>query len=190
MKWQRNVACHARDVDDRTASLLAHHWNYRLHARERAEEIRFEKIVAGVRVGLRNRVEKTMTGIVDPDIDTLEMMEGQREDAVDLLGMAHIARESNRPFGKADSCSGRLGSRGIARQQDDAGAVGGKFFRDRFADSHRSAGDYDYLSVEFHAGVVFVAARQVKMTSDGVVQSNCFQSRFWRFRDPSSAIST
>ena len=54
------MAGDAGDIDDRTASLLTHDRNDGLHGRQSAEEIRFEKVVAGVHVHLGDGVEQAV----------------------------------------------------------------------------------------------------------------------------------
>src|SRR5581483_795953 len=121
--------------------------------------------MAGMQVGLYDRIEQTMTGIVDPHIHTLKVMQREAEDAVDFFGVADVAAQCHGSVRESNSTPRRFRSRLIARQHDNVCAFGCKLFRDRLADTHRGAGDYDYRSVEFHVRVVFSARRQVKMTN-------------------------
>src|SRR5256885_8471895 len=45
-----------------------------------AEEIGFEHVAKGWHFHLRNRIEESVARVVDPYIDTLEVMQGQGED--------------------------------------------------------------------------------------------------------------
>ena len=80
-----------------------------------AEEVRLEHVVAGMHIDLRDGIEQPVAGVVDPDIDTLEMMQGQGENAVDLFRVADIAGESNGAIGIPDAGASGFGTGGVAR---------------------------------------------------------------------------
>ena len=165
MEWQRDVPGHTRDVDDAAAALFAHHRNHSLHGRQWAEEVGLEKFVGGRHVHLRNGVEQAVSRIVDPNIDSLEMMQGEAKNAIDLFRVANVAREGNGALRKCDTSTRRFCPGGDTREQDHIRTCGRKSLGNRLPDTHGSACDYDYLSVEFHARVVCETALQVKVTS-------------------------
>ena len=68
-----------------------------------AKEIRFEHFVARRHVHLCDRIEQTVTGVIDPHIDTLEMVQGQRQNAVDLFGVTYVAGKRDSAVEKTDS---------------------------------------------------------------------------------------
>ena len=107
-------------------------------------------------------IHQSVAGVIDPDVDALEMMQGQAENAIDLLGVANIAGKRDGAFGKADALAGGLGPRRIAREQHDACSLLRKNFGDGLADAHGGARDHDHFASEFHARVVFSAPQQVK----------------------------
>jgi hypothetical protein len=131
-------------------------------------EVGFEHLVTGGHLHLRNRVEQTVSGIVDPYVDALEMMQGEREDAVDLFRVTDVARKRDRAIGKADACARNLGPGSVARQHHHARSLLRKSFRNCLADAHRGARNHNHFPCEFHARVVISATRQVKML-DGTV---------------------
>ena len=53
-------------------------------------------------------------GIVDPDIDVLEVMQSERENAVDLFRVANVAGERYGSFGVPDSRTSGFSTGGIA----------------------------------------------------------------------------
>ncbi len=88
-------------------------------------------------------IEQAVSGVVDPDVAAIEVMQGQAEDAVNLFAMANVAGEGQSAIGMADAAAGSFGASGIAREHDEVGAVIGEDFGDRFADAHGSASNND-----------------------------------------------
>ena len=112
---------------------------------------------------LRDGIDQAVPGVVDPDVDALEMMQGEREHAVDIFGVPDVkdnaAVRSRKPM-RTRAASARAASRD---SMHNARALLGKHFGNRLADAHRSARDHDDFPFKFHARVVFSAARQVKV---------------------------
>src|SRR3954447_6396060 len=162
-KW--NVSGNARDVNDGAAALPAHYRDHSVHRRHGTKKVRLEQVMACMHVGLCNGIEESVSCVVDPDIDALEVMQGQCEYAINFFRVPHIAGESDGAIYKADtgSCSFCAGL--VTREHDDTGSLRSELLRNRFSDAHRCPGDYDYRSVEFHVRVVFSAPRQVKTTN-------------------------
>jgi len=124
------------DIDDRTATLLTHDWDDGLHRGEGAEEVGVEQIAAGVHVGLGNGVEEAVAGVVDPDIDPLEVMQRERENTIDFFGVADVAGKGDGTIENADAGASRFGASGIARKKNHRCAFLYKSFCDRFSDAH------------------------------------------------------
>ena len=55
-----------------------------------------------------------MAGIVDPDINALEVMKGQREDTINFLRVANVAGEGYGAIGITNACTGGFGAGGVA----------------------------------------------------------------------------
>lgn len=116
-----------------------------------------------------------MAGIVHPNVDTFEMMERERDDAVDLFGIAHIAGQRNRsiehrPIHVAQSGPRGFRSRCIARQHHHAGSLFCELPGNRLADSHgRTRHHYDFPH-KFHARVCIVA-EPASQDADGTALS-------------------
>lgn len=153
------------NVDNCPAALLAHDVNRGLHGGDNAEEIRFEHLVACAHIHLRNRIEQAMSGIVDPNINALKMMQGERDDAVDFFRVANITGESDGAFSMSDAVASGLGARSITREQNHICSLIDEKLGDSFADTHGSPGDNDDFPLQFHARVVCAGARQVKMAN-------------------------
>ena len=105
-----------------------------------------------------------MSGVVDPDVDALEMMQGETQNSVDLFGVPYVAGERYCAFGKSDARPSCLRSCGVAGEQHHARTFTAESLRNRLPDAHRSARDYDDLPVQFHVRVVFSTTLQVKVT--------------------------
>src|SRR5579862_5370857 len=116
-----------------------------------------------------------MSGIIDPDVDSFEVMQCEAENAVDFFGVANVAGKGGCAFEETHSCARGFGTRGISREQHDARALGRECFRNRLANAHRCARDYDYLTVEFHDRVCMLRAAASQYNRRAVVQStkNC-----------------
>ena len=123
--------------------------------------------MTGWHVDLRDGIQQTVSGVIDPYIDALEVMQSQSQHAVDVFGVADVARKaavrSGRPI-RARAASAR---RRIAREQHDTRSLLREKLGNGLADAHRSTGDHDYFPDKFHARVVFSAAWQVKMSRYG-----------------------
>ena len=98
--------------------------------------------VAGCHIHASNGVEHAVAGVVDPDINPLEVMNGQADGAVDLFAMADVASQREGTVAVADAGAGGFGASGITGQKRDAGSLIDKKFGNGFADAHRSAGDH------------------------------------------------
>ncbi len=119
-------------------------------------------------LGLRNGIQQTVSGVIDPDVDALEVMQRKREHAVDFLGVADVAGQGDGAFGTTDPQASRLGASRIARQQNHARSFLCKTLGNCLADSHGSARDHNNFARKVHARVVFCATRQVKRRAGGV----------------------
>ena len=64
---------------------------------------------------------------------------------------------------ESDTETRGLGALCIAGKQDDARSLRGEVLRDRFSNTHRSAGNHDHLTLEFHTRVLFRTRRQVNV---------------------------
>src|SRR5207245_5229946 len=71
-------------------------------------------------------VRHSVSRIVNPDVDSVVVMESEAEDALDLLAIAYVAGQSERALGVADAAAGRFGAAGIAGEQNNARTVVGK----------------------------------------------------------------
>src|SRR5690349_12347346 len=114
MERQWNVSGNAGNVDDRAASLLLHDRYNRLHAFECAEQVRVENLA---HVGHGDAVERsqdTPARVVDPDVDSLEMMKREPNGSIDFFTMPDIASQGHGLAQKANSCPRRLGTARIA----------------------------------------------------------------------------
>jgi hypothetical protein len=138
-----------------------------------AEEIGFEQFVAGLHVCFRYRIEQTVPGVVDPDIDSFEVVQSQSENAVNLLGVANVAGQRGGAVGIPDPKASGFGPRGVPRQQNDARSFFGEDLGNCLADAHRSTRNHHDPALEFHDRVVFSATRQVKMRSGAVALTSC-----------------
>ncbi len=154
MKRKRNVTGNARDIDDRSRTLLLHHGQCGLHAGDRPEEISVEGFPAGVHVHVSDRVHESVAGVVDPDIDALKVMQGKTDDAVNLFAVADVARERQGVLDVADALARGFGASRIPREQHNLGAFVGKKLRDRFSDTHGSARDHHNFSRDTDLTVV------------------------------------
>src|ERR1700720_4827037 len=99
------------------AALLPHEGSDCLHRIHRAEKIGLEHLVAGRHVSLRDGIEQAVPGVVDPDINALEMMQRQAENTIDLLRVPDVAGKRDRAI-LTDAHAGSLGSCGIAWKQN------------------------------------------------------------------------
>ena len=104
-----------------------------------AEEIGLEGLPAPRHIDIRDRIQDSVTGVVYPDIDALEMVQGQAHNPINLLAIAHIASESQRALAVADPPAGGFRAFRIAREQHHTCAPIGKDFGNRLADAHGGA---------------------------------------------------
>src|SRR5215472_1871912 len=73
---QRNVPGNTGDVDDRSRSLFLHNRNHCLHPCKSAEQVGFKQVATRGEIHLRNRVDEAVPCVVDPNVDSVEMLNG------------------------------------------------------------------------------------------------------------------
>lgn len=159
---------HAGDVDDRASALRFEDWRHRLNALDRTEQIGLEHSPALFHRHGGYRIEHSVTGIIDPNVDPPEMVFGCAHQCIDLTAVADIASNSCGAFESANSVSRFLNSGQFARTQDDSRAFFHESFGNGLADSHRRAGDYDDLVFASHKG-----AFSSQLSAKSRLNSNC-----------------
>lgn len=146
----REMSDHAGDVDDRASALSFEKWRHRLNTFDRTEQIGLEHSPALFHRHGGYRIEHAVTGIVDPNVDPPEMAFGCAHQRIDLTAVADIAGNGCGAFESANSVSRFLNSGQFARTQDDSRAFLHESLGNGLADSHRRAGDCDYLVLASH----------------------------------------
>jgi hypothetical protein len=114
MKRDWNMPGHARYIYDRPRALLLHHGNHSLHGFDRPEEIGFKGLATGGHTHVRDGIQYSVAGVINPYVDALEVVEGEADDAINLLAITYVAGEPQGPFAVEDTPAGRLSPLGVA----------------------------------------------------------------------------
>ena len=143
-------------------------------ADSRAEEVGLEQFVAGLHVDFRNGIEQTVPGIIDPDIDSLEMVQSKSENAIDLLGVAERRRKGRRCVRESRSAARAASARAASRDSRTTLAPSpAKTLAIASPMPMEAPVTTTTLPVEFHDRVVFSAPRQVKIRGGHVAYKSC-----------------
>ena len=115
-------------------------------------EVGLERLVPGAHVDVEHGPEVGVrAGVVDEDVDLAEALDRLRDQARALVLLAGVGGDAEDAVG-AVLLGDRLGHGGdpfgLARREDDAGAVGGESARDGLADAAASARDEADLALE------------------------------------------
>src|ERR1700728_1012882 len=97
-----------------------------------------------------------MSGVIDPDIDSLEVMQRQPDGAVNFLAMPYIAGHRQGSLAMSDAAARRFYPPGVAREHHQGRSLVGKKLGDRFPDAHGSARDHHNFSCKFHSALLFL----------------------------------
>jgi hypothetical protein len=84
-----------------------------------------------------------MPCVVHPDINSLKMMQNQTYRSINLLPMSHIASQRQSSVGVTKPLSRCFHAPGIAGKHCGIRSPVGEDLRNRFANSHRSAGHHN-----------------------------------------------
>jgi hypothetical protein len=86
-----------------------------LHTRDRPEEIGIESLAAESHVHICDGIHQPVTGVVNPNVDAPEMVQGEADDAIDFLAVADVTGKRQGPFAMADAAAGRFSAPGVPR---------------------------------------------------------------------------
>src|SRR5450432_784756 len=144
----------ARNIDDCPRALLLHDWDHRLHAFDGPEKIGVEQLAEIGHLHAGDRIQQSVAGVVDPDIDVVEVMHGEADDAVDFFAMTYIARQSQSLLRMSNARARSFRAPGIAGKHHRLRSLLDEKLGDRLANSHGRTRNYRNLARKFHAGFV------------------------------------
>lgn len=93
---------------------MLHYGDHRLRRRDRSKKIRLKHVATSGHIHPGHRIDESVAGVVDPQVDPPEVMQRRVDHPVNFLAMANVAGEGKRAFGSAYSSAGRFGTRGVA----------------------------------------------------------------------------
>jgi hypothetical protein len=149
----RLLGARNRDVDDAASALFAHVGHDEPSAADGAEYLELDVGFPGFVADLQKRAAGGRPRVVDQDVDTAEFAHDRADESLDVRGLAHVRRHSERCApGALDFVDG-LGHRIRApRTNGDAGAFAREHERGGLADTVGAAGhDGDFtFQPQFH----------------------------------------
>ena len=151
------------DIDDMARPSGDHRWQDCVGAINRAEIIRPHDRFNSFHRRVDEGFAHADTGVVNQDIDPAEVGEHFIHHAVDLLGVANVARDHQRlGTGLANFFESFDQPFARAAAADGNGASGGEIDGELFADAARSTGDEDDAISKVHKKKSFPQKRKVR----------------------------